>query len=85
MAMVVSSSIEGQLGTESAGCPQVPTTATAITAFHSLPGQDLCLGGFMGALQGAFICASAVLKRNIYVDVARLKKRTEATDAKKKD
>ncbi|XP_074708384.1 all-trans-retinol 13,14-reductase [Strix uralensis] len=50
-----------------------------------LTGQDLCLGGFMGALQGAFICASAILKRNLYVDVARLKKRTQATNSKKKD
>ncbi|XP_009983567.1 PREDICTED: all-trans-retinol 13,14-reductase, partial [Tauraco erythrolophus] len=50
-----------------------------------LTGQDLCLAGFMGAFQGAFICASAVLKRNLYIDVARLKKRTEATNAKKRD
>ncbi|KAM9266525.1 all-trans-retinol 13,14-reductase [Morus bassanus] len=50
-----------------------------------LTGQDLYLGGFMGALQGAFICASAVLKRNLYVDVAWLKKRTQATNAKKRD
>uniref|UniRef100_A0A8C0B4K7 All-trans-retinol 13,14-reductase n=1 Tax=Buteo japonicus TaxID=224669 RepID=A0A8C0B4K7_9AVES len=62
-------------------------TVRAQTAVPNLylTGQDLCLGGFMGALQGAFICASAVLKRNIYVDVARLKKRTQANDAKKKD
>ena len=45
----------------------------------------MCLGGFVGALQGAFICASAVLKRNLYVDVARLRKRTQATNAKKRD
>ncbi|NXJ71780.1 RETST reductase, partial [Rostratula benghalensis] len=48
-----------------------------------LTGQDLCLGGFMGALQGALICASAVLKRNLYIDVMQLKKRTEATKSKK--
>ncbi|NXL53972.1 RETST reductase, partial [Podilymbus podiceps] len=48
-----------------------------------LTGQDLCLGGFVGALQGAFICASAILKRNLHVDVVRLKKRTQAADAKK--
>ncbi|NXK00597.1 RETST reductase, partial [Corythaixoides concolor] len=55
---------------------------TAIPNLY-LTGQDLCLGGFMGAFQGAFICASAVLKRNLYVDVAWLKKHTEATNAEK--
>lgn len=85
MGMVMSSSVEGQLGTESMGCTRVPSTATAIAASRSLPGQDLCLGGFVGALQGALICGSAVLKRNLYVDVARLKKRTQATDSKKRE
>ncbi|KFQ59967.1 Putative all-trans-retinol 13,14-reductase, partial [Pelecanus crispus] len=47
-----------------------------------LTGQDLCIAGFVGALQGAFICASAVLKRNLYADVVRLKKRTQTTNAK---
>ncbi|NWV29328.1 RETST reductase, partial [Origma solitaria] len=47
-----------------------------------LTGQDLCLGGFMGALQGAIICASTVLKRNLFVDVARLKRRLEANSKK---
>ncbi|NXK15136.1 RETST reductase, partial [Herpetotheres cachinnans] len=55
---------------------------TAIPNLY-LTGQDLCLGGFVGALQGALICASAVLKRNLYIDMARLKKRTQATNAKK--
>ncbi|NXB05847.1 RETST reductase, partial [Cnemophilus loriae] len=48
-----------------------------------LTGQDLCLGGFMGALQGAIICASTILKRNLYVDVARLKMRLQAANSKK--
>ncbi|XP_035745321.1 all-trans-retinol 13,14-reductase, partial [Egretta garzetta] len=55
---------------------------TAIPNLY-LTGQDLCLGGFIGALQGAFICASAVLKRNLYADVVWLKKRAQATSAKK--
>ncbi|XP_030819967.1 all-trans-retinol 13,14-reductase [Camarhynchus parvulus] len=50
-----------------------------------LTGQDLCLGGFMGALQGAIICASTILKRNLYADVAWLKLRLQATDPKKGD
>ncbi|NXG14407.1 RETST reductase, partial [Grallaria varia] len=48
-----------------------------------LTGQDLCVGGFMGALQGAIICASHILGRNLYVDVARLKMRLESTKGKK--
>lgn len=50
-----------------------------------LSGQDLCLGGFMGALQGALICASTILKRNLYMDVAWLKMRLQATNSKKGD
>ncbi|XP_027763707.1 all-trans-retinol 13,14-reductase-like [Empidonax traillii] len=48
-----------------------------------LTGQDLCLGGFMGALQGAVICASTILKRNLYADLVRLKKSLQATNSKK--
>lgn len=81
----VQNGIDGRLGTESPGCsPGTPAAAVAASC-SLLPGQDLCLGGFVGALQGAFICASAVLKRNLYVDVARLRKRTQATNAKKRD
>lgn len=80
----VQDSIGGELGTESMGCSR-GTTAASISTSHSLPGQDLCLGGFMGALQGALICASAILKRNLYVDLVKLKKRTQATNSKKRD
>ncbi|KAM6040680.1 all-trans-retinol 13,14-reductase isoform 2-T2 [Chlamydotis macqueenii] len=65
-------------------------TIAAIRAQTAVPnlyltGQDLCVVGFTGALQGAFICASAVLQRNLYADLARLQKRTQATSAKKGD
>lgn len=69
--------------TENVGCLWVPTAT--ITSSRSPPGQDLCVGGFMGALQGALICASAVLKRNLYADAVRLKKCMEAAEAKKRD
>ncbi|NXD87503.1 RETST reductase, partial [Halcyon senegalensis] len=64
---------------------EVIATVRAQTAIPNLylTGQDLCLGGFMGALQGALICASAVLQRNLYVDAVRLDKRTRAANAKK--
>lgn len=43
--------------------------------------------GFMGALHGALFCAGAVLNRNLYLDVLRLRKRMRAptNNYKKRD
>lgn len=49
-----------------------------------LAGQDVALCGFAGALQGAFLCTSAILKRNIYLDAMRLRKRVQSSNSKKK-
>ncbi|XP_050839065.1 all-trans-retinol 13,14-reductase [Serinus canaria] len=66
---------------------EVIATLRADTAVPNLylTGQDLCVGGFMGALQGAIICASTILKRNLYADMAWLKMRLQATNSKKGD
>ncbi|NXH47670.1 RETST reductase, partial [Dicaeum eximium] len=79
----------GELYGAEQGMPRLQAEAiAAVRADTAVPnlyltGQDLCLAGFMGALQGAVICASAVLKRNLYVDVARLKMRLQAASPKK--
>ncbi|XP_078522858.1 all-trans-retinol 13,14-reductase-like [Lissotriton helveticus] len=50
-----------------------------------LTGQDAFLGGFVGALNGAMVCASEVLGRNLYLDMQRLRKQVKEKALKKLD
>nr|XP_027804698.1 all-trans-retinol 13,14-reductase isoform X2 [Marmota flaviventris] len=43
-----------------------------------LSGQDIFTCGLMGALQGALLCSSAILKRNLYSDLKDLGSRVRA-------
>lgn len=48
-----------------------------------LTGQDLFLCGFAGAVTGAMVCGSAILNRNLFLDVGRLQKKLAHVDSKK--
>ncbi|XP_076990881.1 all-trans-retinol 13,14-reductase-like [Tamandua tetradactyla] len=43
-----------------------------------LTGQDIFICGLMGTLQGALLCSSAILKRNLFLDLKKLDSRIRA-------
>lgn len=54
-----------------------------LTGLHCcLPGQDILTCGLIGALQGALLCSSAILKRNLYLDLWKLGSRIQAQKKK---
>ncbi|XP_075063321.1 all-trans-retinol 13,14-reductase [Mixophyes fleayi] len=65
--------------------PETAATMRAKTPIKGLylTGQDILLCGFFGALNGALICASEVLGRNLFIDLAQLRRQILQNKAKK--
>lgn len=47
-----------------------------------LLGQDIFTCGLMGAMMGALLCSSAILKRNLFLDLKKLGSRIQAQKKK---
>ncbi|KAM5227775.1 all-trans-retinol 13,14-reductase [Ctenodactylus gundi] len=60
--------------------PRALASMRAQSPIHNLylTGQDIFTCGLMGALQGALLCSSAILKRNLYSDLKDLGARVQA-------
>nr|DBA32125.1 TPA: hypothetical protein GDO54_007868 [Pyxicephalus adspersus] len=67
--------------------PEVVATLRPKTPIKGLylTGQDILLCGFAGALNGAVICASEILGRNIFFDLLKLRRQILNNTAKKAD
>lgn len=68
---------------QSPHCPAWRWGGGMLTGLHCcLPGQDVLTCGLTGALQGALLCSSAILKRNLYLDLWKLGSRIQARKKK---
>ncbi|KAL8173802.1 UNVERIFIED_CONTAM: hypothetical protein K2H54_026212 [Gekko kuhli] len=53
--------------------------------YIAAPRQDVLVGGLMGAMHSALLCASAVLDRNVYIDLVQLRRKIKANNFKKEN
>ncbi|XP_049600053.1 all-trans-retinol 13,14-reductase isoform X1 [Syngnathus scovelli] len=66
--------------------PELSANMRPQTAFKNLylTGQDVFVCGFAGALAGALVCGSAILRRNLHEDAIALAKKTKFVHTKHK-